>query len=442
MKMQFLKYWERLSASFWFVPSLMASAAAVAAFVMIGVDEYAANQGKVWGYEGGAEGASVVLGTIAGSMITIAGVVFSMTLVALTLASAQLGPRLLRNFMRNRANQVMLGTFVSTFVYCLLVLRTIRRVDENAFVPHLSVSIGVVFALVSLAVLIYFIHHVSMLIQADEVVARVGNELCQAIEQLFPEHIGNAQAEAAATATAFQAPLDFEGQAAPVLAAGDGYLQLIDAERLLALAVEADVQIRVERQPGQYVVCGRPLVLVWPGERSTEALERKIQAIFVLGNQRTSTQDLGFAIKQLVEIAVRALSPGVNDPFTAVSCVDRLGSALYRLADRNMPEPCRFDAHQQLRVLSTPLTFSDFADAAFNQIRQYGRNSVTVTLRLMETIGVVAEKATRPADREALRHHALLIVRGASEGLPEPSDYQTVRSRYETVLQTLGRGKQ
>ena len=149
-------------------------------------------QSLSWAYNGGAEGASPVLGTIAGSMITIAGVVFSMTLVALTLASSQLGPRLLRNFMRDTVNQAVIGTFVSTFVYCLLVLRTIRRADEVAFVPHLAVTLGVLLALVSLGVLIYFIHHVAVSIQADQVIARVGKELFESIERLYPRRIGDA----------------------------------------------------------------------------------------------------------------------------------------------------------------------------------------------------------------------------------------------------------
>jgi uncharacterized membrane protein len=172
MKAQLLKSWDNIRSSFWFVPALMAVGAVMLAIATVAADRTSTNtwlRAASWVYSGSAEGASVVLGTIAGSMITIAGVVFSMTLVALSLASSQLGPRLLRNFMRDKTNQMVLGTFVATFVYCLLVLRTIRRVDEGAFVPHVSVTIGVLFALASLAVLIHFIHHVSLSIQADEI---------------------------------------------------------------------------------------------------------------------------------------------------------------------------------------------------------------------------------------------------------------------------------
>ena len=215
-----------------------------------------------WSYSGGAEGASLLLGTVAGSMIAIAGTVFSMTLVALSLASSQLGPRLLRNFMRDTANQVVLGTFVATFVYCLLVLRTIRRADEVAFVPHLSVSIGVLLALVSIAVLIYFIHHVSVSIQADEVVARVGKELEGGIDRLFPSQLGEPRSEAATASGEAALPAAFAGEARPVGAAEDGYLQRVDADALMALASEEDLVLRLERRPGHYLVKGRAIVMV------------------------------------------------------------------------------------------------------------------------------------------------------------------------------------
>ena len=191
MRGQFFKYWDRVRSGFWFLPAVMASVAVALALVSVTVSETVTDWFTLhfgWTFTGGAEGASAVLGIIAGSMITIAGVVFSMTLVALSLASSQLGPRLLRSFMRDSATQVVLGTFIATFLYCLLVLRTIRRAEEVAFVPHLSVTLGVLFAVASVGVLIYFIHHVSVSIQANEIAARIGKELLEGIDRLFPEH--------------------------------------------------------------------------------------------------------------------------------------------------------------------------------------------------------------------------------------------------------------
>lgn len=438
MKAHIRKYWDRLRSSFWFLPSVMTGWAVVLAFASISLDEAVMNQwlrSPDWAYTGGAEGASMVLGTIAGSMMTIAGVVFSMTLVALSLASSQFGSRLLRNFMRDTANQVVLGTFVATFVYCLLVMRTIRRAEDTFFVPHLSVTIGVMFALVSLGVLIYFIHHVAISIQADEIVARVGSELIDEVERLFPQHIGQEATQPAAPL--LDLGLAFSHESGTVSVAVDGYLQYIDGDALMALAEREDVLLRLERRPGQYVVCGSPLAMAWPGDKVTEKFVAEVNSAFVLGNQRTSAQDVEFAVHQLVEIAVRALSPGINDPFTAMACVDRLGSALCRLAQRDMPSPHRFDEQGQLRIVAPAPTFSGIVDAAFNQIRQYARSSAAVTIRLLETITVIAAATRRPQDQAALRRHAEMIVRGARDGLPEDEDRRAAEDRYQAANRAL-----
>lgn len=440
MRVQIFKAWDRVRSSFWFLPALMAGGAMVLAFATVALDTQVTDWLALnWGltFTGGAEGASSLLGAIAGSMITIAGVVFSMTLVALSLASSQLGPRLLRNFMRDTTTQMVLGTFVATFLYCLLVLRTIRRAEEIAFVPHLSVTLGVVLAVVSVGVLIYFIHHVSMSIQVNEIVKRVGEELIEGIERLFPENIGRG-APRIPTEPPHAGFLDtFDREARPIVSAEDGYLQYVDGDALMALAMQEGVVIRLERRPGHYVVAAHPLALVWPGNRVTDQLVARVNTVFALGNQRTSGQDIEFAVNQLVEIAIRALSPGVNDPFTAMTCVDRLGSALCRLAQRDMPSPYRHDTQDQLRVIAPVITFPDVTDVAFNQIRQYGRTSTAVTLRLLETIAEVAVSAHRPEDRAALLRHAEMIARGAREGLPEEEDRQKVEERFRSANRLL-----
>jgi uncharacterized membrane protein len=438
MRVQILNYLDRVRSSFWFLPAVMAGGAVALAFASVAVDRSVTDWLTTnWGltFRGGAEGASALLGAIAGSMITIAGVVFSMTLVALSLASSQLGPRLLRVFMRDTTTQIALGTFVATFLYCLLVLRTIRRVDEFAFVPHLSVAVSALLAVVSMGMLIYFIHHMSLSIQANEMVTLVGKELIDGIERLFPEQVGQ-EAPRIPTDTPDKDFLDaLDREACPVGSAEDGYLQLIDGDALMALAVEEDVVIRLERRPGQYVVLARPLVLVWPGDRVTDPMMDRVNSAFSMGNQRTSVQDTESVVNELVEIAIRALSSGVNDPFTAVTCVDRLGSALCFLAQREMPSPYRYDTKDQLRVIAPVITFSDITNAAFDQIRQYGRSSYAVTIRLLETIAVVAGYVHRPEDRAVLRRHAEMIVRGASEGLPEAEDRRAVEELYQKVSQ-------
>lgn len=438
MRAQIFKYWDRVRSSFWFVPAVMAAGAVAVAFISVTLDETVKDWsvlGLNWIFSGDAEGATTILGTVAGSMITITGVVFSMTLVALSLTSSQLGPRLLHNFMSDTTTQVVLGTFVSTFLYCLLILRTVRRAEEATFVPHLSVSLAVLFAVVSVAVLIYFIHHVSVSIQANEIMARVGTELNEGIERLFPSRIGSEGPRVSAKQPSADFLDAFDQTARPLCSGGDGYLQFIDADGLIALAAQENLVIRLARRPGHYIVADCPLAMVWPENRLSDTIKERIHTAFALGSQRTPGQDIEFSVNQLVEIAVRALSPGVNDPFTAITCVDHLGSALCRLAQRALPSPYRHDKQDQLRLIAPVVTFAEITDAAFNQIRQYGRSSAAVTLRMLEMIAVIAEFAHRPEERAALLRHAEMVTRGARDGLPEAEDHGAVEKAYQAACQ-------
>ncbi len=234
-------------------------------------------------------------------------------------------------------------------------------------------------------------------------------------------------------------PAAFDLEARPVGSAKDGYLQSIDPHALMALAKDENALFRLERRPGQYVVMGCPLVTVWPGDRVTEPLEERINSAFILGHQRTAAQDIEFPIHQLVEVAVRALSPGINDPFTAITCVDRLGSALHRLAQREMPSPFRLDEQDRLRVIVPAVTFPEIVDASFGPIRQYARSSAVVTIRLLESIAVIAGATHRPADRAALLRQAEMIVRGAREALPEDRDRQAAEECYRDASRALSR---
>lgn len=443
MKIQPIKYWKRLRSSFWFIPSTMVIAAVAMASIGVTLDEPMSGwleEKAGWTFKNGADGASAVLGIIAGSMITIAGVVFSMTLVALSLASSQLGPRLLRNFMRDTRTQLVLGTFIATYIYCLLVLRTIRRAEGAEFVPNLSVSVGVGLSVASVGVLIYFIHHVSVSIQANEIAARIGKELISRVNLLFLNEIGEEQGRIPDSPSAKSLLEKFDQNAQAVAADENGYLQLVDGDALLKLATMENLIIRLECKPGNYVVAGTPLVLISPGGRVTKEITQEVQSLFVLGNQRTSDQDIEFAVNQLVEMAARALSTGINDPFTAIACVDHLGSALCQLATKEMPSSHRYDHLEKLRVIGRADTFAEIVDAAFNQIRQYARSNAAVTIRLLDTITVILGFVHRSEDRATLLRHAEMIVRGAQEGLTEKEDRLVVEERRQAVITRSGIG--
>jgi uncharacterized membrane protein len=430
MTIRVQELWERLRSSLWFLPSVMTVAAILLAFGTIWIDRTALTNELgpgLWLYTGGADGAREMLSTIASSIIGVAGIAFSVTIVALSLAATQLGPRLLRNFMRDTGNQVVLGTFIATFIFCVLVLRTVRDLDHREFVPNISITVAVALSLASLGVLIYFIHHVSVLMQAPNVIATVAAELHAAIARLFPERI--ARSASAVDAVERVMPAAFDGEAVPIPSPATGYLQVIDADRVLKLAVTHDLVLKLERRPGQFVVRGDAVARAIPRDCVPLDAARKFAKALTIGSQRTPTQDAEFAVNQLVEVAVRALSPGINDPFTAINCVDRLGGALVSLAGRDVPSPSRYDEDGRLRVISDPVTPAGIVDAAFDQVRQAARSNAAVTIRLLETIATVAPRVRNGEFRAALMRQLTAIVNASRMALPDEIDRRDVAER-------------
>lgn len=393
MKTRLLNILESLRNSFWLIPGLMVLASILLSAVVVGIDRATQiGEANDWGilYKGGAEGAGLILSTIASSMMTVAGVAFSIIIVALTLTSSQFGSRLLRNFVRDRGNQTVLGTFIATFTYCLLVLRSIYTAPGDVFVPSLSVTFAMALALINVGVLIYFIHHVSTSIQAERVTASVFEELKDRIETLFPDDYEEDEGQQAANDEAEG------GQDLPlqqVRSRRSGYLQAVDLEGLLELAVEADLTFRIGQRPGAYIMPEGVLAEVLSERTIDDGTKERITGAFFLGTDRTPEQDAEFAVRQLVEIAVRALSPGINDPFTALTCIDQLGATLCILTGRTFPSPQRYDPEGKLRISMKALTFEGVIRTAFDQIRQYGRESVAVTIRLLEVLEQIAEQA-------------------------------------------------
>lgn len=440
MKALLRKLWDSMGGSLWLVPAAMLLMAIVVASVTIWLEraEYlSVPEGFRWVFGGGSEGARSVLSTIAGSMITVAGVTFSIMMVVLTLASSQFGPRLLRNFMRDKVNQAVLGMFGATFVYCLLVLRAIHGPDAVVFVPQVSVNIGMLLAIFSLAFLTYFIHHVSVTIQPAWVMASVCAECDHVFDRLFPEEAEEMSKEPEPSPEEREALQRFDTEAYSIKAKASGYVQSVDHEMLMSLAEEADVILRQLHRPGDYVIAGVPLLLVHPSANVSEQLVPRAQRAFLFGKNRVPLDDPEFAINELVEIAVRALSPGVNDPFTAIACIDHLSTRLATLARRRFPCPFRYDEDGVLRIIADVCTFAGALDAAYNQIRQYAAPNVAVLLRMMEAIGMVGKLVRRPSDRDALLHHAGMIHAAGCEAIPEARDRNDLEERYEAVRKIL-----
>jgi uncharacterized membrane protein len=392
MKNDLLILRDKLRASYWFIPMIMATFAFALSIIAVQADErWGLQLAWVVGlvYVDSPEGARAVLSTVASSMITVAGVVFSLTMVVLSLTSQQYGPLVLSNFIRDRGNQFVLGTFTGTFIYCLLVLRTIRGVGNSFFIPHISVLIGLGLAIASLAVLIYFIHHVSDSIRASTIITRISADIRSATDELFPEPIGRGPQPI--EHIRHELPDNFDAQAKPVYASRSGYLQLVDEGHLLATAVDADVVIKLAHRPGDFVLDGAVLALVWPLERVNEKLSDRINDAFEFGQARTQAQDLEYLLNQLVGVGARALSPALNDPFTAMSCIDRLAEALCRLANRKLPSAYRYDRDGQLRIIANPLGFAEMVRLSFDEVWAYGRGDARVRRQLQKAFDMLAE---------------------------------------------------
>lgn len=442
MKTKIANILEKLRSSYWFIPSVMAIQAGILAFILVYLDLLNERSGLIdltWINRTGAAGARAILSTVASSMITVTGIVFSITIVTLSLASQQFGPRLLQNFMRDRGNQVVLGTVTSTYLYCLLVMRTVSDEAGFRFVPHLAILAAVLLAVLCVAVLIYFIHHVAESIQVTNIIAAVSQELSAGIQRLFPDKLCEAaSARESSLALEEMLPAGFEHQARPVPAHTSGYLQAVDLTGLLQLAEETDLVIRIKHRVGHFLVAGSPLVEVWPA-KSADSVEmaKAVNEHFITGHKRSQEQDLEFLINELVEIAARALSPGVNDPFTAISCINHLGVALCELATRVFPPILKKDQDNRLRIIAYPTSFDRLVDAAFNQIRQYARTHAAVTIRLLENIQVILPFTRFPEQREALLRQATMIEQGSHDGLPEEADRRDVHDRYLSLFKTV-----
>ncbi|MBW3635646.1 MAG: DUF2254 domain-containing protein, partial [Armatimonadetes bacterium] len=332
-----------------------------------------------------------------------------------------------------------LGAFIGTFMYCLLVLRSVRGVEEIRFVPHLAVTVAIVLAVGCMGALIYFIHHISQGIQAAQVIANVGTEFDEAVARLFPQKIGGGPHETAGVdenRAGEDIPADFEQNSRPVASQSGGYVQIVNGDGLMKLAVENGCILQLLHPPGAMVMEDDALARIWPRERATEEMEKAINAAFSFGMQRTSAQDALFPIDQLTEIAVRALSPGINDPFTAMMCLDRQGRALALLAKRKIPSGLRYDDEGQLRVITPTLSFGQATDAAFDPIRHYS-SSAAVSGYLLQIIARLAPHLRREADRAALRRHAAQTLQASRSGLTLDFEIRAVEERHTAAIHAL-----
>lgn len=449
MKATIVTFWTKVRESYWFVPSMMAFGAILLSFAATAFDASIGSQWLEdigWLYANKPAGARAVLSTVAGSMITVAGVTFSMTILSISHTTGLVGPRLLNNFMRDKGNQFTLGVFISTFLYCLMVLRTVRSAETAtslagtnieqvaAFVPHVAIMIGMLAAISSVGVLIFFIHHVPESIHISNIVAGVGRELEARIENQFPEFVGEPHEDESERASSAKMPESFYDNVENLTSSCSGYIEYVDAEGLLQIASKSDLLIRLRHRAGDFVTPESVLLMVSPTNVITDDLKFRMQRCFVRGNQRTAVQNLRFVTNQLVEVAARALSPGVNDPFTAMDCMDWLRAALEKLASRKLPDAHRYDEDGQLRLVAEPETFAAFASLVFDQLTPYFATDRNASIRMMEVLSLIVAKTDSKSRRRILVRHGERLRKECRRQLTDNHSLKVLTDRYRSMV--------
>lgn len=375
------------------------------------------------------EGARVVLGTIATSMLAVAGVSFSSIMVTMTLASQQFGPRLLRNFLKDRASQSTLGVLMGTFVYCLFIMKGVRSVENDLFVPQVSIITSMVLAMIGLGFFIHFIQHILNEIQAEQVVADAYRGLESSITAVFPGSRSSRD-------DSKRQPSEWSGW--EIEAGKTGYVQAINFDALCAVASKHDLVLRTLCRAGSFVSkeqsiveCDRQLA-----DDDRDALAEPVRGAFYVGSARTPEQDYEYGFRQLVEVALRALSPGINDPFTAMDCVDYLGAGLRSVFSRALPEAKHLDEEGSLRVISQAVHYEGLVCAAVNQIRQASRQKCDVSCRLLEMLAQTARASEDKEQQKPLLAQADLVHRDSLPEMFNEHDRQAIEARYRKVVES------
>jgi uncharacterized membrane protein len=395
-----------------------------------------------WIRSGNSEPGREVLIAIAAAIITVVGVVFSITILALTLASQQFGPRMMRNFVRDVGNQVTLGVFVATFVFSVLALGSITVYPHGNFVPHVSIAVAEVLLLVDLAVLIYFINHIASSIQLPAVIAGIARDLDSAIDTEFPAVNREISVSSSANPRLVlnEQPAELlatiENRGGVVLASRSGYLQFVGYAQLAKIAKLVDAVIRLDYRPGHFIVAGRPVAKVYP-QGAAQQVEKALAKAHVTGPHRTLMQDPVFAIDQLVEIAIRALSPAVNDTFTALTCLDWISSGLSRISGRDFSERVYRDDEGRIRLIGADWSYPKMVNRAFDKIRQAARGMPAVIIRMLDSLNAVVDATTTASQREVLLRQGEMIVEGSQDSVNDQNDLNDILWHFNRLAESI-----
>lgn len=437
MKTRLLNLLDDFRESFWFAPAMLSVILSTAAFFVLKLDATIdqAGMSSSW-FVRNADAARLILTSIASTVMTLSGIVFSITLVAISMASSQFGSRLLRCFMVDSFADRVIGLLLGTSLFCYIVLNQVHggETEDLTFVPQFSTAIAAILGLTSVAMLIWYVHDTSLSLQAPRLIATVATDLDEALERLFPSerddlHDKNFRDD--------QLTAVRNENALTVYSACDGYVEGLDVESLVAIGNSNNGVVEVKHRPGHFVTTNT-IIAKWhasnpPDDDTCEQIVESICGAFVIGLRRTPRQDITSSIIELVEVAVRALSPGVNNPFAAMNCIDRLSASLSRIASRPFPQGTRLDEDEQLRVILPVVDFPGLLHDAFAQIRQFGADSVAVAIRLIEAFTRIAEQTKCPENLNAIRQHAEATKAKFLASTPSDVDVADFNRRFETL---------
>jgi len=436
--------WDRLKVSFWFAPAIMALGAVLLAWMMYWVDSLIPNealQNSRFILAGTAGELRNNLLNIAGTVLATAGVVFTLLTLPLSTVAAQYGSRLLRLFLGDRTTQFVLGMFVGTFVYCIAAALSIPAAGAEVEAPQLTATLGVYLMLATFASLILLVQHISTMLQAPNIAAAAGADLMEAVSAGITNDVTSEDDRAISIAgqTGKGVPDTLmETEAYPVRVRSVGYIQYIDPETLLTLAREKSLVIRLLRKPGHFVRPGVVVALIWTTDRVDERLEEQICRAFQIGNGRTPTQDVEYAVNQLTEMAVRAMSPAINDPFTAMTCLDYMADGLVKFIRQGERGSHYYDRDSRLRLVVEPATFGELLSAAFDMLRHASCDNASVLLHILAVIDAIGQEAKAPEARRLLLRHVSLIEAESQVGeLIEP-DRQSIHLSSQALQTKLG----
>jgi uncharacterized membrane protein len=436
--------WDRLTVSFWFASALMALGAVALAWLVYWLDARIPNEALqssrfvLAGTTG--EMRSALLG-MAGTVLATAGVVFTLLTLPLSTVAAQYGSRLLRVFLGDRTTQFVLGMFVATFVYCIAAALSIPPVDVEHESPQLTATVGLYLMLATFATLILLVQHISTMLQAPNIAAAAGTELMEVVCAEITDEVtsgddGGGGSEALADSRSVPDTLaDEDGY--PVRVMRTGYIQYIDPEIMLSLAQEKDLVIRLLHKPGHFIYSGAAVALVWPASRVDEQLDKLIRRAFKIGNGRTPTQDVEYAVNQLTEMAVRAMSPAINDPFTAMTCLDHIGDGLVSFIRQGERGAHYYDRDGRLRLVLEPVTFGALLNAAFDMLRHASCDNASVLLHMLAVIDAIGQETQSPEARQQLLRHVSLIQAESQAGDLIEQDRHTIHLRGQTLQTKL-----